>query len=195
MKIEYEAKFLDINKDKIRKKLRAIGARLIKSEFLQKRFNFHLPGKLRENRAWLRVRNESDKITLSLKKIDGKKIHNQKELNIEISDFETGVKILKSIGCEIRMYQETKREIWQFKKVEITIDTWPFLRPFVEIESDSEVKVKMAARKLGMDYKKAVFGPVGRVYKMKYGISPSFYEGKNQKLTFESRNPFLNHKK
>lgn len=194
MKIEYEAKFLNIDKDKIREKLREVGARRIKPEFLQKRFNFHLPGNLREDKTWLRVRNEGDKTTLSLKKVDGKKIHNQKELCIEISDFETGIKILESIGCEVRMYQETKRETWQIDEVEITIDTWPFLEPFIEIESNSEARVKDVAEKLGMNYKTAVFGPVGKVYKMKYGIGPSFYEGKNQKLTFKNENPFLNYK-
>lgn len=38
MDIEYEATFLDINKDKIRQKLKGIGAELIKPEFMQKRW-------------------------------------------------------------------------------------------------------------------------------------------------------------
>lgn len=86
MKIEYEAKFLNIDKDEIRRRLLESGAELIKPEFLQKRFNFHLPGDLREDKAWLRVRNEGDKITLSLKKIEGKEIHHQKELTVDVSD-------------------------------------------------------------------------------------------------------------
>ncbi|EKD58283.1 MAG: hypothetical protein ACD_56C00159G0012 [uncultured bacterium] len=195
MKIEYEAKFLNIDKDDIRQRLKEAGAELVKPEFLQKRFIFHLPGDLKEDSAWLRVRNEGDKVTLSFKKIDGKEIHNQKELCVDISDFKTGTDILKAIGCEERMYQETKRESWVLDGVEITIDTWPFLEPFIEIESDSEQRVKEVSEKIGMDYNNAVFGAVGKVYKMKYGVGPSFHDGEGQKLTFDCENPFLKLKK
>ncbi len=109
MKIEYEAKFIDIDKDEMRKKLREVGAELVRPEFLQKDSIFHLPGDLRQEGAWLRVRDEGDKITLSLKKAEGDEIHHQKELSVVVNDFDTAVKILESIGCDIRMYQETKR--------------------------------------------------------------------------------------
>lgn len=192
MKIEYEAKFLNIDKDEIRKKLKDAGAELIKPEFLQKRFNFHLPGDMREDRAWLRVRNEGDKITLSLKKIEGKEIHHQKELSLQVGDFDTAVAILKEIGCEVRMYQETKRELWMLDGAEVTIDEWPFLEPFVEVESDSEDNVRVVSEKLGFNWLDAVFSPVGKVYKMKYNVSPSLFEGENVRLTFEDKNPFIN---
>jgi len=192
MKTEYEAKFLNISKDEIRRRLKDAGAKLIKSEFLQKRFSFHLPGDLREDKAWLRVRNEGDKITLSLKKIEGKEIHCQKELSVEVDSFDTAIEILKSIGCKIRMYQETKRELWVLDDAEVTIDEWPFLEPFVEVESDSENKVKAVSEKLSFNWAEAVFSPVGKVYKMKYNISPSDFEGENVRLTFEDKNPFEN---
>ena len=41
MDIEYEATFVNINKDEIRKRLKDSGAKLIKPEFLQKRVNFN----------------------------------------------------------------------------------------------------------------------------------------------------------
>ena len=182
---------MNIDKDEIRRKLKAVGAELVKPEFLQKRFNFHLPGNLREDRAWLRVRDEGDKITLSLKKIEGKEIHHQKELSLQVSDFETAVDILKAMGCEIRMYQETKRELWMLDGAEVTIDEWPFLEPFVEVESDSENSVKAVSEKIGFDWTQAVFSPVGKVYKMKYNVSPSLFEGEDVRLTFESSNPFI----
>ncbi|HPX94213.1 MAG TPA: CYTH domain-containing protein [Candidatus Moranbacteria bacterium] len=194
MKIEYEAKFIDIDKDEMRKKLREVGAELVRPEFLQKRFNFHLPGDLRQEGAWLRVRDEGDKITLSLKKAEGDEIHHQKELSVVVNDFDTAVKILESIGCDIRMYQETKRELWKLNDVEITIDFWPFIEPLIEIEADSEEKVKDTAEKLGMDYSKAIFGPVGKVYEMKYDIHPNFLDGKDAKLVFEGENPFFKKK-
>ncbi|MCK9439217.1 MAG: hypothetical protein WCY43_02360 [Patescibacteria group bacterium] len=43
MKIEYEATFININKDEVHNKLKEVGASLLKSEFLQKRITFDLP--------------------------------------------------------------------------------------------------------------------------------------------------------
>src|SRR3989338_4442724 len=152
MHIEYEAKFLDINRDEIRKKLEQIGARIIRSEFFQKRSVFHLPKEKRSIDAWLRVRDEGDKITVSHKVVDGDGIENQKEILVTVNDFEQAELFLISIGCEKKAYQVTKREIWELDGVEIMIDEWPFLEPFIEIEGKSEYEVKATAEKMGFDY-------------------------------------------
>src|SRR4030042_1295776 len=65
MNIEYEATFYPINKNQMRLKLKKTGAKLIKKEFLMKRTVFNPPIPIKE--GWLRVRNEGDKITMSLK--------------------------------------------------------------------------------------------------------------------------------
>ena len=71
MEIEYEATFPNINKDEIRKRLEKAGAILIRPEYLQKRVPFHLPKEKRSKGKFVRVRDEGDKITLSLKVFDG----------------------------------------------------------------------------------------------------------------------------
>ena len=43
MEIEWEAKFLNVNKAKLRKKLKSSGAKLVKPEQLYKRVVFFLP--------------------------------------------------------------------------------------------------------------------------------------------------------
>ena len=119
MEIEYEATFLNIDKEKIRKKLKEVGAELIKPEFMQKRVTFSLPNGYDREYTWLRVRDEQDKITMSYKEIRGKNIEDQKEINLVINDFKAGEEFLKSIGCQKKSYQETKREIWEIEGVEI----------------------------------------------------------------------------
>lgn len=57
-----------------------MGAKLILPEFLQKRTAFSLPQNKGKDRTWLRVRDEGNKITLTLKTINGSKIINQKEV-------------------------------------------------------------------------------------------------------------------
>ena len=190
MDIEYEATFIDVNKDDIRKRLKVAGARLIRPEYLQRRIPFHLPKEKKKDGRWLRVRDEGYKITLSLKIIDGEKIHNQKELCLEVSSFDDAVNLLKLIGCEPKSYQETKRELWKMNDVEITIDEWPFLEPFVEVEGKSEEAVKSVSEKLGFDYSKALFCAVGKIYQMKYNIDSDEINSL-EKLVFEMKNPFI----
>ena len=190
MNIEYEATFLDVNKNEMRKRLKGAGAILVRPEYLQKRIPFHLPKDKRSKDAWLRVRDEGDKITLSLKIVDGEKIEDQKEICLIVNDFNEAVKLLESIGCEKKSYQETKRELWKLDNVEITIDEWPFLEPFVEIEGHSEEEVKRVSEKIGFNYSESLFCAVGKLYKMKYGIYPDEINT-IEKIVFDMKNPFL----
>lgn len=190
MQIEYEATFTNVDKDEIRKRFRQAGAELIRPEYLQKRIPLHLPKEKRSRDAWLRVRDEGDKITLSLKVVDGDKIENQKELCLEINNFDDAVELLKAIGCEPKSYQETRRELWKLDGADITIDEWPFLEPFVEVEGDSEKAVQDASEKIGFNYADALFCAVGKLYQMKYGIHPDKINGL-EKLVFDMENPFF----
>lgn len=190
MNIEYETKYLDIDKDEMRARLRIAGAVLVRPEFLQRRIPFYLPGDTASENSWLRVRDEGDKITLSYKSVDGDKIHNQQEICIVVDNFDNAVELLKQIGCQSKSYQETKRELWLLDNVEITIDEWPFLEPFVEVEGESDETVRNVSEKLGFDYAKAVFGGVGKLYAMKYKI-PAGQINSTDKIVFEMENPFL----
>lgn len=193
MNIEYEATFLDINKDEVRNNLKEAGAELVRPEYLQRRIPFDLPKERRSKDSWLRVRDEGDKITLSLKVVDGNKIEDQKEICVTVNDFDETVKLLESIGCEKKSYQETKRELWILDGVEITIDEWPFLEPFVEVEGKSEEEVIKISEKIGFNYSEALFCAVGRLYQMKYGMHPNEINTA-EKIIFNMKNPFLNHR-
>jgi adenylate cyclase class 2 len=195
MEIEYEAKFININKNEIKKKLKEIGARLIKPEYLQKRVVFELPKGHEIKGGWLRVRDEKDKITMSLKIINGEKIKNQKEICLEVNDFNKAINFLLSIGCTIKSYQENKRESWLFDDIEITIDEWPFLKPFIEIEGKSEEKVKYFCKRIGLDYSKAMFCSVDVLYSKKYNIPLEVINFHTPKIVFNMKNPFLKKRK
>ncbi|KKS70397.1 MAG: hypothetical protein UV41_C0024G0001, partial [Candidatus Daviesbacteria bacterium GW2011_GWA2_42_7] len=157
MDIEFEATFTNIDKDKIRKILTSIGAKLVRSEYLQRRIVLSLPKGHEIKGGWLRVRDEGDKVTLTLKVVDGDQIENQKEVYLKIDDFEKAEQLLDLIGCKKRAYQESKRELWQLGDVEITIDEWPFLEPYLEIEGKSKESVKEAVDKMELDFSKALF--------------------------------------
>lgn len=192
-KIEFEATFLDIDKDDIRGRLKKIGAELVKDETFMKRYTFDLPEGHRKQGAWVRVRDEGDKITMTYKRIAdaGKdKIDNQKEIELDINDFEAGVVFLETIGCYKQAYQETKREIWKYLGCEIMIDEWPHLEPLVEVEGDSERSVKQVSEMLGFDWGEAKFVSADYFYADKYGVE-RLVVCNIPRLCFDDENPFL----
>jgi len=191
MAIEYEATFTDINKDEIRGRLKEAGAILVKPEFLQQRLNFELPSGHEIKGGWLRIRQEDDKATMSLKIIDCDKIEDQKEICLYIDDFTEGLNFLRSIGCQEKAYQENKRELWSLDQTEIAIDEWPYLEPYVEIEGQSEAEVKKVSAKLGFDYNEAIFGSVDVQYNKKYKLTNDYINNTIKKITFNEPNPFL----
>jgi adenylate cyclase class 2 len=190
MQIEYEATFSNIDKDHIREQLQTAGATLEKAEFMQKRSVFHLPKGNQLQGGWMRVRDEGDKVTMSVKVVDGDEIHHQKESCLEVDSFEEAETFLKTIGCNRKAYQETKRELWILDGVEVTIDTWPFLEPFIEIEGRSEEVVRSVSEKLGMDWNKAIFGAVDVLYSEKYGVTKEQINNETPEIIFEMENPF-----
>lgn len=190
MNIEYEATFPDVDKREVRARLLAVGATLVKPEFFQKRVVFNMPKGHEIPGGWVRVRDEGDRITMSLKVVDGERIENQKETCLKIDGFDEGVDFLLSIGCERKSYQETKRELWMLDGTEVTLDEWPFLRPFVEVEGRSEESVKMVAEKLGFDYTQALFGAVDILYIRQYPYLTFDRINQAPRIVFDGENPF-----
>lgn len=191
MKIEYEATFINIKKEALVEKLKSVGAILERPEYMQRRVTFELPEEKRDPNTWLRVRDEGDKVTLTLKSVDGKTITGQKEILVEVNDLGDTVALIESIGCEKKSYQESKREQWQFGDIEVVIDTWPFLDPYVELEGGSEEAVKTAAEQLGFNYGDAIFDTVNGIYKQKYGKTLDELDSNvKRSFTFDIPNPF-----
>lgn len=191
MKIEYEATFAGVNENDIRKRLQNVGAKLIKPKFLQKRTVFHLPEGHEIEGGWARVRDEGDRITMSIKIVNGKTITDQKEICIIVDDINEAARFLTALGCREKAYQESKRELWKINNVEIAIDEWPFLEPFVEIEGRSEKAVRRIAKQLKFDWVEAKFCAVGTLYAEKYKMPEKIINDGLSKLIFDMKNPFI----
>ncbi|NTW22015.1 CYTH domain-containing protein [Candidatus Falkowbacteria bacterium] len=191
MNIEYEATFFPVEKDEVRERLRLAGAELVRPEFMQKRVTFKFPEGHDIYGGWLRVRDEGDKVTMSLKVVDGDTITDQKEICLTVDSFGEAEKFLLTVGCTKKAYQETRRELWRLDGVEITIDEWPFIEPLVEVEGESETAVRHVSEQLGFDYSKALFCAVGYLYKLKYGVALDEINNRTPKITFEMENPFV----
>lgn len=196
MAIEYEATFLNIDKDKLRIQLEELGGKLIRPEYMQRRYNFDLQSLGRNFWEWVRIRDEGNKITMAYKCIPpNASMAEQREIEFEISDMESAADLMKSVGARMTNYSETLRERWLIDDVNIDLDSWPHLEPFVEIEGKSEKDVNRVSKLLGFDPAKAKFCGAGEIYEMKYGIHPDkISKDKVIRLTFNDTNPFITDK-
>ena len=137
-----------------------------------KRRIFDYPDRrLRKQGAWIRVRDEGKKITLSYKKLVDRTLYGTKEIVLEVSSFEQACSFLLAAGFDLKSYQETKRETWSYKDIEITIDTWPWIPSFVEIEGESEKNLRSFVKKLGFNWKEGLHGSVETAYQKYFDIT------------------------
>ena len=194
---EFEAKFYPVNKEEYRKKLLDIGAKLGIPE--RKMIRVVADGRsspILEKNGYIRVRDEGNLIRLSLKMTADQsgKLSDQKEIDVEVSDFEKTKKILEATGIVFNRRQETLREEWIYKNAQITIDTWPGLDTYSEIEAGSEEEVREIAQELGFDWNKKIITPAAEVYAMVYRMNIDEVLEKISYISFEN-NPFENMKK
>ena len=168
MKQEIEAKFLQIDLDKMRSKLGAASAELVMPMTDLKRAILETP-EMRARDAFIRVRDEGGgKVTATYKQHASLSLGGARELSIVVDDFEETVKLFEATGLTYKSYQETKREEWSLNGVMVTIDIWPWLETLVEIEGKDEEAVKSAAAALHFDWKDAVFGGIMVAYQHQY---------------------------
>lgn len=172
MQTEIEAKFPDIDPVSFREILKNAGANIEYPERLMRRKNFDYPDKrLEKIGGWVRVRDEGDKMTLTYKQLNDRTLHGTKEVEIVVNDFDRTCEFLISVGFEPKAYQETLREKWKLGEVEITIDTWPWVPTFVELEAPNEELLKESAKLLGLDWNQAMHGSVETIYQRHYDFT------------------------
>lgn len=172
METEIEAKFLGVEVDEFRHHLQAAGAHLVHGVRLMRRqtFDFSDSG-LSSIGGWVRLRDEGDKVTLSYKQLNDRTLHGTKEIAVVVDSYERALEFLQTIGLQVKAKQETKRERWDLQGCEVTIDTWPWIPPFVELEAGSEQQVKAAAAALGLDWAQALHGSVEVAYQAYFDVT------------------------
>ncbi len=166
-RIEYEVRVLEINKDEIINKLEELNATLVEDVF-QKRYVYDfkpaIPGK------WIRLRTNGKVTTLTIKNVEATTIDGTKEIEIEVSDFETTNEMLNELGYIPKGKQENKRIKYNLNGVEVDIDSWPHIPTYLEIEGHSEEEVLKTLDLLGIERDKATALDVQSIYKEVYGI-------------------------
>ncbi len=167
---ETEAKFLNVDLAKIRKKLDLVGAKLLEPSASVRRAIIETP-EMRSKDAFVRVRDEGGRVTVVYKQHAKLELGGAVEIPFKADniDFEAAVEFTRAIldNCS-ESYQETRRETWRLNEAVVTLDEWPWLNPFIEIEADTGEEVKAVVEKMGFDWQEAVFGGINIVYQMQY---------------------------
>lgn len=164
---EIEIKILEINEEEFIDKILSLGA-VESGSFFQRRYVYDFnpvdPNK------WIRLRTNGDKTTLTIKEIKDKNaIDGVNELEVVVGDFDKTNMILNLLGYNARNYQENYRKIYLYKNLEISIDSWPLIPTYVEIEGKNAEDV-LALLELVRGYGKDTTLDVDSIYKEVYGI-------------------------
>jgi adenylate cyclase class 2 len=184
---EFEIKFLEVDVPDLEKKLTDLGAEKV-GEYDYSRALFDYPDfRLNKEDAWLRLRTNGKETTLAYKKSihevspeGGSSQVGMKEVEIVVDDYDKTYELLKSLGFVLKREEKNRRTRYQKNDIVYDIDFWPFVPPYLEIESDSFEKVRKAADELGFDGSKGSISSAGDVH-MKYGIDADDYIS----MTFE----------
>lgn len=183
---EIECKYLDIDPESIIRTLESLGAKH-KFKRLFRRYVFDHPDlRLDKDSAWLRLRDEGDRIALTFKQRQGvqagKNDIGMTEIEVTVDDFDKTAALVKAIGLTPKFYEENWRSAYDLNGVEVVIDEWPLIPAYIEIEGESWELVDKAASDLGFDPADKLVCSTMQIYE-KYGINESGYSV----LTFDEQ--------
>lgn len=163
MSKEYEVTILEVD-DSFESKLVGLGAKLV-SDSMQRRYVYDV--KPVNPNKWIRLRTNGKKTTLTVKEVkDKNEIGGTDEIEIVVDSFESTNKLLESLGYVSRNYQENYRKMYVLNEVEISIDSWPMIPTYAEIEGKCEKDVLDALELLGYTKKDYITLDVVSIYKL-----------------------------
>jgi adenylate cyclase class 2 len=135
MAIEIEKKYVLSNdrREQVLESLKEFGARYVREDFEEN--TLFCGGILDEKQAVLRVRKIDDKTVLTYKERieNGSGFKQQIEYETVVEKSEEMERIIESLGFEKALVYEKRRQIWNFRAVEIVLDELPFGQ-YMEIE-------------------------------------------------------------
>nr|WP_308417352.1 radical SAM protein [Actinopolyspora erythraea] len=169
MMTEHEAKVLEIDPDEFEHRVVALGGRRIDGA-RQRRYVYDIvPG---DQSRWVRLRDTGTETTLTIKEIADDGIDGTTETEVTVSDFETTNILLGKLGYRPKAYQENTRVRFELDGAEVTIDAWPHIPPYAEIEAESTSAVLAVADRLGYAEQDLTGENTTKIY-ARYGIDLS----------------------
>lgn len=182
---EIEARFLEVDIEDMRKKLKALKAKKVHPMMVYRRYIFTLQNP--EEKGYARVRQEASGVTMTIKKYGANKYASEFEVALKDTTLEEAREFMLGAGFIQKAYHETMREKYKLPSVnEIVIDVIPGLPPYVEIEAMSEAKMIAICEKLGLHMENAKYGAYGKQFEEYYGIPQTVADNDVAEIRFET---------
>ncbi|MBZ6081326.1 CYTH domain-containing protein [Streptomyces olivaceus] len=164
--IEHEGKVLDIDPETIVAAIIKAGGAHV-TDRMMRRFVYNTvpvtPTK------WIRLRDDGEQVTLCVKEIVSDAIDGTRETEVVVSDFDTANALLQELGFPPKAYQENRRSSWLLDGVQMEIDYWPLIPPYLEIEGASPDEVYGALDAIGLPSSRLTSVNTTEVYR-RHGI-------------------------
>jgi adenylate cyclase, class 2 len=144
--IEHEAKILDIDPEATERLILDHGGTRLGDKLMRRYVYDITPG---DESKWIRLRDAGGEATLAVKHITSDAIDGTHEVEVAVDDFESTNELLAMLGFTPKSYQENRRTSFVLDSVELEIDQWPLIPPYLEIEGQSRDDVVRVAALLG----------------------------------------------
>lgn len=142
MSLEIEKNFYKYNEKEIKKELSKLN--------VDYKINLLMTYKIKHNGLTVRVRDEGFRKTFTIKnKMDNNEYN--KEYQVNVSDINETLTMLKLLGFDNFTYQEKIRETYFYRNSEICFDYVPGQENFLQIESKTQDELYELCDQFGLD--------------------------------------------
>lgn len=178
--VEIEARFLDVDPVEIHKKLTSLHADDKGEDFFREIIFYDKALTWKDIFKFFRMRTSKKGTFLTLKHFqyskEGKGLYTSdkpvvKEVEVIVDSPEKTQALLEEAGFLAFRIQEKKRHSYILDGVIVDVDTWPSTPSYVEIEGDSEQKIRKVAERMGFEWTKAVFRGAGWIIEQYLDVS------------------------
>lgn len=170
---EVEVKILDVNLESFKTTISKLNGKLIHDRTLYKEMYFD--ASIHDVQfSSLRLRAQGQVCFLTMKFKVNKDINflTRKELEIQVSDFDTTKIMLVELGYKPYGIREKYRTEYKVGDVKVELDEYPGIPPYAEIEADNQSSVEEFIKSLGFELKHTVHYSATEIIKQ-YGKDPS----------------------
>jgi len=171
--MEIEARFINLSRDEIEKKLKELDASKQFESMFQEWIFFYPEWEKKHRR--IRVRTDGKTTWLTYKANPTRAVDSTEEVELTVSSAEDAVRLVEAMGIPQRRYQEKKRIQYIFVQyifgdILFVLDFWPKIPMVVEIEAPDEAGVRKGTELLGLKWEDAIFVDQAILHRDYYNI-------------------------
>lgn len=156
---EVEVKFYINNLNALEQRLKNLKAELFQQRVHEINYRYDLPdGTLTRGQRVLRLRQDQHAVlTYKGPAEPGQPVSVRREIEVEVSSFNSTKNILEALGYEISIMYEKQRTTYSMQDIHVTLDEMPYGN-FIELEGPDAGSIQAMAAELGLDWDARVLG-------------------------------------